>query len=314
MSFVITAPKGRKAAASLQHSLPLRPAEGGLADHPACRPSAHCFNRDCADNNNALLWLRACISLGASDARWPESRRAGFPEGVRVVKLLCHVRGAARRATGRLGRNRSGKKTMTPSLKAALIDAAADVIAQQADMLTALDQAIGDGDHGINMKRGFEAIRQEKEAIAALADDEALQKAGMTLVMKVGGASGPLYGSLLMGMAKAAKAGHDLEGQLAEGIAMVKKRGKSDVGAKTMLDVLVPVHAALKDHGERPAAEAIAAVRRTAEAAREATRDMLATRGRASFLGARSVGHYDPGATSSQLLISTLCDLLERQA
>ena len=137
---------------------------------------------------------------------------------------------------------------MTPALKAALIDAVADAIADQADELTALDQAIGDGDHGINMKRGFEAIRQEKDQIAALADDEALHKAGMTLVMKVGGASGPLYGSLLMGMAKAAKAGRHLEEQVAEGIAMVRKRGKSDVGAKTMLDVLVPVHATLKDH------------------------------------------------------------------
>ncbi|MEZ5930450.1 MAG: dihydroxyacetone kinase subunit DhaL [Alphaproteobacteria bacterium] len=202
---------------------------------------------------------------------------------------------------------------MTPSLKAALIDAAADVIAQQADTLTALDQAIGDGDHGINMKRGFEAIRQEKDAIAELADDEALHKAGMTLVMKVGGASGPLYGSLLMGMAKAAKAGDDLEGQLAEGIAMVKKRGKSDVGAKTMLDVLVPVHESLKGHGGEPAAAVIAAAREAADAAREATRDMLATRGRASFLGERSVGHYDPGATSSQLLVNTICDVLERE-
>jgi len=137
---------------------------------------------------------------------------------------------------------------MTPALKTALIDAVANAIADHAQALTALDQAIGDGDHGINMKRGFEAIREERDVIAALSDDQALQKAGMTLVMKVGGASGPLYGSLLMGMAKAAKTGHDLEGQLAEGIAMVKKRGKSDVGAKTMLDVLVPVHATLKDH------------------------------------------------------------------
>ncbi|MEM8948997.1 MAG: dihydroxyacetone kinase subunit DhaL [Pseudomonadota bacterium] len=203
---------------------------------------------------------------------------------------------------------------MTPALKAALIDAVADAITGQAEELTALDQAIGDGDHGINMKRGFEAIRQEKDKIAALADDEALQKAGMTLVMKIGGASGPLYGSLLMGMAKAAKAGHDLEGQVAEGIAMVKKRGKSDVGAKTMLDVLVPVHATLKDHPDLSPGETIMAIRQTADEAREATRDMQATRGRASFLGERSIGHYDPGATSSRLLINVICDVLERQA
>lgn len=203
---------------------------------------------------------------------------------------------------------------MTPALKAALIKAVAKAIADHEDELTALDQAIGDGDHGINMKRGFKAIGEARDAIAALADDEALHKAGMTLVMKVGGASGPLYGSLLIGMAKAAKAGDGLEGQLAEGITMVKKRGKSDVGAKTMLDVLVPVHAALKDHAERSLAEMITAIRRTADEAWEATRDMQATRGRASFLGERSKGHYDPGATSSRLLINVICDVLERQA
>ncbi len=203
---------------------------------------------------------------------------------------------------------------MNPALKAAFIDAAAKAIADHADELTALDQAIGDGDHGINMKRGFEAIRHERDAIAALADDEALHKAGMTLVMKVGGASGPLYGSLLMGMAKAAKAGHDLEGQVGEGVAMVRKRGKSDVGAKTMLDVLVPVHATLTEQQGLSPAEMIMAVRQTADEAREATREMQATRGRASFLGERSIGHYDPGATSSRLLINVICDVLERQA
>lgn len=202
---------------------------------------------------------------------------------------------------------------MTPVLKAALADAAAMTIADHADELTALDQAIGDGDHGINLKRGFEAIRQEKDRIAALPDDEALHEAGMTLVMKVGGASGPLYGSLLMGMAKAAKLGRDLEGQVAEGIVMVKKRGKSDIGAKTMLDVLVPVHATMKDHPDLSPAELIVAIRQTSDEAREATRDMQATRGRASFLGERSKGHYDPGASSSRLLINVICDVLERQ-
>lgn len=204
---------------------------------------------------------------------------------------------------------------MNQALITALVDRAARAIADHADSLTKLDQAIGDGDHGINMKRGFEAIAAEKQTLLALDADAALHKAGMTLVMKVGGASGPLYGSLLMGMAKAAKAGRDLEGQLDEGIALVKKRGKSDVGAKTMLDVLVPVHAALQEHaGRLPVADAIALVRETADTARERTKDMLATRGRASFLGERSIGHYDPGATSTQLLIHTVCDVLEELA
>jgi dihydroxyacetone kinase-like protein len=197
------------------------------------------------------------------------------------------------------------------TLKAALIDAVAATVIAHADELTALDRAIGDGDHGINMKRGFEAVLARRDELAALPADAALHQAGMTLVMKVGGASGPLYGSLLMGMAKAAKAGHDLEGQLAEGIAMVRKRGKSDAGAKTMLDVLTPVHEVLKTHGDLLGDELIMAVRQAADEGREATRDMVATRGRASFLGERSRGHYDPGASSSRLLIHAVLDLLE---
>jgi dihydroxyacetone kinase-like protein len=199
------------------------------------------------------------------------------------------------------------------ALKAALIDKIVKAIADNADDLTKLDQAIGDGDHGVNMKRGFEAIASEKENLIGLNDADALQKAGMTLVMKVGGASGPLYGSLLMGMAKAAKVGHDVEGQLSEGVEAVKKRGKSDVGAKTMLDVLVPVQATLREYHRLSKPELIVAVRQTANEAREATKDMLATRGRASFLGERSIGHYDPGATSCQLLIEAICDVVEAQ-
>jgi dihydroxyacetone kinase-like protein len=197
---------------------------------------------------------------------------------------------------------------MSKELHLALIERAAAVIAEHEGELTRLDQAIGDGDHGTNMKRGFAAIAADKETIAALAPGDALHKAGMTLVMKVGGASGPLYGSLLMGMAKAAKADEPLPAQLAAGIAMVMQRGKADVGAKTMLDVLVPVRDALQNAAP---AERLAAARAAANAGREATKEMLATRGRASFLGERSRGHYDPGATSSQLLIHAVCDVLE---
>jgi dihydroxyacetone kinase-like protein len=114
-----------------------------------------------------------------------------------------------------------------------------------------------------------------------------------------------------MGMGKAAKTGEGIAGQLAEGVALVKKRGKSDVGAKTMLDVLVPVLTRLEAAAGRPQAELIPEVRSTADEAREATLGMVATRGRASFLGERSRGHYDPGATSSQLLIHAACDVLE---
>ena len=127
----------------------------------------------------------------------------------------------------------------------------------------------------------------------------------MLLVTTVGGASGPLYGSLLMGIGKGVKAGKPPAAAFAEGVESVKKRGKSDVGAKTMLDVLVPVQEAFL------AGDGASDLRRIANECREATKPMLATRGRASFLGERSIGHYDPGATSSCLLIQAVCDVLD---
>ena len=201
---------------------------------------------------------------------------------------------------------------MDGGLASALIDATAAAIAAHAEELTRLDQAIGDGDHGANLHRGFQAIAAQRDALAELELGAALQKAGMVLVTTVGGASGPLYGSLLMGMGKALQAGQGPSEAFAEGIESVKRRGKSDVGAKTMLDVLVPALAALRAGGGRAAM--LAELRRTAEASREATRPMLATRGRASFLGERSIGHVDPGAASSCLLIQAVCDVLEARA
>ena len=201
---------------------------------------------------------------------------------------------------------------MDGGLASALIDATAAAIAAHAEELTRLDQAIGDGDHGANLHRGFQAIAAQRDALAGLGLGAALQKAGMVLVTTVGGASGPLYGSLFMGMGKALQAGQGPSEAFAEGIESVKRRGKSDVGAKTMLDVLVPALAALRAGGGRAAM--LAELRRTAEASREATRPMQATRGRASFLGERSIGHVDPGAASSCLLIQAVCDVLEAWA
>jgi phosphoenolpyruvate---glycerone phosphotransferase subunit DhaL len=186
-----------------------------------------------------------------------------------------------------------------------LIDAVAARIIASADELTALDQAIGDGDHGVNMKRGFEAILAERDAIAALPLPQALQKAGMTLVMKVGGASGPLYGTLFMQLGKSLPENADhaaLAKAVGEAIAAVKARGKSDTGQKTMLDVLVPVHAAL-ERGDAPAALA-----QVADEAAAATVPMKATRGRASFLGDRSIGHMDPGARSSAIIVRAVAE------
>jgi dihydroxyacetone kinase-like protein len=141
----------------------------------------------------------------------------------------------------------------------------------------------------------------------------------MALVMKVGGASGPLYGSLLMAMGRAAGEvpadPGDVAAIWAEGIEAVKRRGKSDVGEKTMLDVLVPALAALRSAAadRLPPAQILDRVRSAAEEGLAATRAMQATKGRASYLGERSIGHLDPGAQSSALLIGAVCDVLERE-
>lgn len=198
-----------------------------------------------------------------------------------------------------------------------IIAVVAATIAAHGDELTGLDRAIGDGDHGLNLTRGINAVAGERESYRGLPFGQALQKMGMKLVMTVGGASGPLYGSLLMAMGKAA--GDRAPGSLAAlaplveaGVAAVRTRGKSGPGEKTMLDVLIPVAAAIRRVGEEelPLATALARIATAAAEGLEATRPLQATKGRASFLGPRSVGHLDPGARSSQLLIQAICETL----
>lgn len=190
-------------------------------------------------------------------------------------------------------------------LKRAL-ESAADLILSETETLTHADQAIGDGDHGLNMKRGFEAVLAEIDAHAAKPLPEGLKAIGMALVMKVGGASGPLYGTLFLTLGKelpAEPSRDDIVRAANAAIEALKARGKSDFGQKTMLDVL------------RPAVDAFAAGRdpaAAAQAAAEATIPMKAVRGRASFLGDRSIGHMDPGARSSALIIAAICDATRR--
>jgi phosphoenolpyruvate---glycerone phosphotransferase subunit DhaL len=186
-----------------------------------------------------------------------------------------------------------------------LIAAVAACIIEHDDELTALDAAIGDGDHGHNMKRGCEAVLQNLDALAAMTLPELLKAIGMKLVMTVGGASGPLYGTLFLALGKelpAEPSRDDAVRAFAAAIAAVKARGKSDVGQKTMLDVLVPVHDVLAEGA------GAASIKDTAARAAEATVPIKATRGRASFLGERSIGHMDPGARSASLMIAALCD------
>ena len=190
---------------------------------------------------------------------------------------------------------------------ARLVDAAADTIAAHADELTALDQAIGDGDHGLNMKRGFEAVRADREAIVAKPLPDALKAIGTKLVMTVGGASGPLFGTFFLTLGKELPAEPDraaFAGAFGKAVAAVAARGKSEAGQKTMLDVLFPAHMALAAGATVP--DIIA----TADDAAAATVPLKALRGRASFLGDRSIGHMDPGARSSAILIRALAGVL----
>src|SRR3954471_2233976 len=190
---------------------------------------------------------------------------------------------------------------------------AADV-AENRQYLTKLDGAIGDGDHGTNMDRGMKKVLEKLEASDGDDIGASLKTVGMALVSSVGGAAGPLYGTLFlqMGQATAGKSDLDLPGftaALDAGVQGVIKRGKAEPGDKTMLDALGPALEALREAGDD--ADVAGALGRAAEAAREgmeATIPLVARKGRASYLGERSAGHQDPGATSSHLLLQTVAE------
>jgi phosphoenolpyruvate---glycerone phosphotransferase subunit DhaL len=200
----------------------------------------------------------------------------------------------------------------TTTLLPSLIDAVAHAIEKNDVELTALDQAIGDGDHVDNLQRGIQALTAQREALSQLDWQAAFQKIGMTVMSSIGGASGSLYGTLFIAMSK------NLQNELLtlttfadvllKGVEAVKQRGKADKGEKTMLDVLIPVANVLHHNAAQP--DVLEQVKQTAMAGAEATRDMLATKGRASFLGERSRGHIDAGAKSSQLMICAIVDTL----
>lgn len=200
------------------------------------------------------------------------------------------------------------KTGMTSDDFRSLVVAMAAAIEANADRLTELDSAIGDGDHGANMKRGFQAVLGELDQLATKPVPEALKAAGMKLVMTVGGASGPLVGTLLMTLGKELPADFDRQAFVMayeKAVDAVAARGKSHAGQKTMLDVLYPILDAMRE-GADP--DEVAA---RARAAADATVPMLATRGRASFLGERSIGHMDPGAASVALLAGVVARTLQ---
>jgi dihydroxyacetone kinase-like protein len=188
----------------------------------------------------------------------------------------------------------------------------AEEVAAQRDLLTQLDSAIGDADHGANLDRGMKAVVAALEGQTPTSPADLLKTVGMTLVSTVGGASGPLYGTLFLRMAGSSAEAGSLDAKqfaaaLRAGLDGVVARGKAQAEDKTMYDALAPACDALDDAlaGGASLSRGLAAARSAADAGRDATTPMLARKGRASYLGERSVGHQDPGATSAALLVET---------
>ncbi|MBP7690527.1 MAG: dihydroxyacetone kinase subunit L [Anaerolineales bacterium] len=194
------------------------------------------------------------------------------------------------------------------------IKAFAAVVEQNKDYLTELDSAIGDADHGANMHRGMQAVVAKLPGVADKDIGTVLKTVGMTLVSTVGGAGGPLYGTLFMQMG-ATTAGKleltlaDWTAALDAGVAGVVMRGKANPGDKTMVDALTPALQALKLAGDGQLTAALRQSEQAAERGKLDTIPLIAKKGRASYLGERSAGHQDPGATSSHLLLKTAADL-----
>ena len=194
----------------------------------------------------------------------------------------------------------------------------AAVLAENKDYLTELDAAIGDADHGINMNRGFQKVITQLPAVADQDIGSILKIVSMTLISSIGGASGPLYGTLFLRASTAVAAkeeltGEDLAALLKAGLEGVIQRGKANLGDKTMVDTLSPA----VDVFERAIAaggrlsDALQQAVAAAEVGMKGTIPLLAKKGRASYLGERSMGHQDPGATSAYLLLKTLLATLE---
>lgn len=191
----------------------------------------------------------------------------------------------------------------------------AKVLEENKEFLTDLDNVIGDGDHGINMARGFSEVEKQAENLGEKDIGNILKTVGMTLVSKVGGSSGPLYGTAFMkaGMTVGAKNEIDMSDFLSgleAGIEGIKARGRSTTGEKTMLDAMVPALDTMKEQ-QAAGADAKQVLEAGVQAARagvEATKPMIATKGRASYLGERSIGHQDPGATSFTLMLEVIAE------
>jgi len=183
------------------------------------------------------------------------------------------------------------------------------------DEIEKLDQNIGDGDHIFNIQRGIKESLDLKEELNGKNPSEVLKKIGLKVMTTVGGSSGALFATLLIGMAKKYNSEHLDQKNIAlmfeEGVNAMKKRGNADIGEKTMLDVLIPVSKELKNLSEEKDIKMIAQkIKETAKKGMLSTKNIIATKGRASFLGERAKGHIDPGARSSQLAIEAICNTI----
>ena len=188
-------------------------------------------------------------------------------------------------------------------------------IDQHKDEIERLDQEIGDGDHIFNIQRGIKESLNLKDELSEQSPSEVLKKIGMKIMTTVGGSSGALFATLLIGMAKRYNDEFSDQKNVAEmfteGVEAMKKRGKANLGEKTMLDVLIPVSQELqKLSNEKDIKNIAEKIKQAAEKGMLATKDLIATKGRASFLGERAKGHIDPGARSSQLAIEAICDTI----
>ena len=188
------------------------------------------------------------------------------------------------------------------------------VIDNNASEIEKLDQEIGDGDHIFNVQRGIKLVIELEPIIKHLSMSKALNQIAMKILSGIGGSSGALFGTLFMTMAKVSNIDDGIDYKKAinmfvDGVEAVKQRGKADVGEKTMMDVLIPVANCLKEGVEKDInlKDLMRKTIETAEKGMLSTKNLLATKGRASFLGERSMGHIDPGARSSQLMIKTVC-------
>jgi dihydroxyacetone kinase-like protein len=209
-----------------------------------------------------------------------------------------------------------GFKMVTKEQILQWLQATAIIIEQNKDYLTELDAAIGDADHGINMNRGFQKVIAQLPSVADKDIGTVLKTVSMTLISSVGGASGPLYGTLFLKASATAAGkqeltGEDISALLQAGVEGVAQRGKANLGDKTMLDALSPAANAFQQAIAAGAsvAEALQQAVAAAEEGMKNTIPLVAKKGRASYLGERSAGHQDPGATSAYLIFKTLLEV-----